>query len=247
MTIYKQIKGFIPNSLVDWDGKVASVIFLSGCNFNCGFCSNKKLASGKTENIDFKKIEKYLENNRDFIDGVVITGGEPCLNSEIGILIKKLKELGFKVKLDTNGSQPGMLKQLVEEKMLDYVAMDIKANKELYPKIAGMEVEIKNIEDSIKILKDSGIDFELRTTLAPILPELRWMSVQEAKEMANWIFELAGRRRWYLQKFIAREKEEMGDEQYGLENLKIGFQETPIKIMEELKEIVEKQFDCRLR
>lgn len=117
MSIYKNIKGFIPTSLVDWDGKVSAVMFVGGCNFRCSFCSNKELIieHDKIESIPFKKIKEALERNRDFIDGIVITGGEPTLYGDLDEICKEIKEMGFLVKLDTNGTNPSLVEDLIKK------------------------------------------------------------------------------------------------------------------------------------
>ncbi len=154
MTIYENIKGFIPTSLVDWEGKVASVIFVSGCNFRCGFCSNKELVltPEKPKTIKFEDIKKYLLKNADFIDGVVISGGEPTLQRELALFCEEIKKLGFMVKLDSNGSHPEVLKILKEKKLVDYAAMDIKVVKEKYEEITNNKTDLGKIEESMKII-----------------------------------------------------------------------------------------------
>lgn len=191
------IKGFIPNSLVDWDGKVSAVIFLGGCNFRCGFCSNKDLVLGheKMEDVDFEKIKNYLEKNKDFVDGVVINGGEPTAYSKIAELCRAIKYLGFKIKLETNGSNPDMLNKLLNEKLLDCIAMDIKTKlkAEEYKKVTGSDVNINDILRSITIIKNSGIDYVFRTT---VIPGLHNNSV-----IRDISFVLNGSRLYHIQNF----------------------------------------------
>lgn len=169
------IKGFIKTSLVDWDGKITSVIFLPNCNFRCPFCHNKELVlnPNEFENISIEEIDSFLLENKDFVDGVVITGGEPTLHKNLPELCKHFKEMGLLVKIDTNGSNPEMLKHLIDQKLIDYVAMDIKAplsNVKKYCNSTGLEeVNIENIKKSIDILRKSDIDFEFRTTVVPTL------------------------------------------------------------------------------
>jgi len=169
------IKGFIKTSLVDWDGKITSVIFLPNCNFRCPFCHNKELVLNPNgfENIPIERIDSFLLENKDFIDGVVITGGEPTLHRNLPELCRHFKEMGLSVKLDTNGSNPEMLKHLIDQKLIDYVAMDIKAplsDVKKYCNSTGIkDVNIENIKKSIDILKKSDIDFEFRTTVVPTL------------------------------------------------------------------------------
>lgn len=193
MTI--EIKGFVPNSLVDWDGKVVSVIFLAGCNFRCKFCSNKDLVFNpeKMETIDFSKIENYLKRNKEFVDGVVISGGEPTLHSELIDLCQEIKNLGFKVKIDTNGSNPEMLKILLDEKLVDFVAMDIKTSFEKYKEIAGFD-GIEKIKKSIFIVKNFP-DYEFRITVFP------GINKEDLVEIAGYLKEKNAGKAFFIQQF----------------------------------------------
>jgi len=195
MSIYENIKGFVPSSLVDWDGKVVSVIFLSGCNFRCKFCSNKDLIinPGKLKTIDFKEIKKYLERNKDFVDGVVISGGEPSLYSGIEDLCRELKELGFLVKIDTNGSNPDMLKELLDKKLVDFVAMDIKTSFSKYKELTGWD-DIDKIKKSIE-LTSKFPDYEFRITVFPGLNK------EDLLEVARYLQENQANKALFLQQF----------------------------------------------
>jgi len=167
------IKGFIDISLVDWDGKVSSVIFLPNCNFRCPFCQNAKLVLNPDEipTISFEEIENRLRRLKNWIDGVVITGGEPTLHNKLRLLCAKLKELGFKVKLDTNGTNPNFLQGLMNEKLIDYVALDVKAplNQEKYLKATGVRSDklLEKILETLNILREGTIEYEFRTTVVP--------------------------------------------------------------------------------
>lgn len=193
-----EIKGFMKNSFVDWDGKVASVIFLPGCTFRCGFCHNRAmvLEHEEIEPINYKEIEGHLKKNTGFIDGVVITGGEPTIHNELPELIRKIKALGYLVKLDTNGSNPEMLETIIKSSMVDYIAMDIKAPLKDYHKIAGVAVNIPNIRKSISIIMNSGIDYEFRTTIIP--------SIHGEAEIEEMSREIRGAMKYALQKFIPK-------------------------------------------
>lgn len=168
-----RIKGFIKTSLVDWDGKITSVLFLPNCNFRCPMCHNYGLVldPDRYPDVDYLDMERYLIENRDFIDGVVITGGEPTLSNDLEDLCKNLKEIGMRVKLDTNGYLPDKLAYLIDKELVDYVAMDVKAplREEIYSKLAGVSIDIARIERSIEIIKDSGLGYEFRTTVVPPL------------------------------------------------------------------------------
>ena len=173
------VKGFIDVSFVDWDGKVTSVIFLPNCNFRCPFCHNVNLVLNpeKIETIPFEDIEDQLGKHKDWIDGVCVTGGEPTLHKDLPELLSKIKNMGFKVKLDTNGTNPKLLRELLNQDLVDYVAMDIKAplNVKSYSRIVGVNVDnlLEKIKESIKILMESGIEYEFRTTIVPTLHTLK--------------------------------------------------------------------------
>jgi len=184
-----KIAGLVKTSLCDYPGKVASVIFTSGCNFNCPYCHNHNIidTNNLTELIPEKDIIKFLNKRKNLIKNVVISGGEPCLQKDLITFVAELKSMDFKIKLDTNGSFPGTLKQLVEKKLIDYVAMDIKAplKPEILKCITGVNSNIEdviiNIYESIKILNYGNIDYEFRSTL---IKELH--SFKDICEMASY-------------------------------------------------------------
>lgn len=190
------IKGFEKTSLVDWDGKIASVIFLSLCNFRCGFCHSSDLVINynKIPNIPEKDIFSFLKNKKGWIDGVVITGGEPTLQGEeLARLIKELKQLGLLVKLDTNGTNSDFLEKLIKEKQVDYIAMDIKTSKEKYGKVVSTAVNMKDIDRSVKLLLENKVDYEFRTTVVPGI-----VDKEDIKKIGNWI---KGAKLYALQQF----------------------------------------------
>jgi len=192
-----EIKGFLETSLVDWDGHIASVIFLPGCNFRCPYCHNTGLIlhPEKYRTIPEEKIFEYLASHRSFIDGVCITGGEPVLHKDAGLtdLIKKIKKDGFKVKLDTNGTDPKYIKELIDAKLIDFVAMDVKAPLEKYHKATNVKGDPNAIRESVHLLITSGIDHEFRTTAVPTLIDLH-----DIEEMAKM---LSGAKKYVLQQF----------------------------------------------
>ena len=160
-----KIAGFQKNSFIDYPGKIASVIFLGGCNFRCHYCHNSKILSEKSNTIDFEGVLKEIKEQIGFIDGVVITGGEPTLHPHLKDIIKKIKELGLLVKLDTNGTNSKILSDLD----VDYIAMDIKAPLEKYKQITSCDpIEIQK---SIDFLKEGTVDYMFRLTLSPMLDE----------------------------------------------------------------------------
>ena len=162
------IGGLQKNSLIDYPGKISCVVFLSGCNFACPYCHNPDLARGcLAANINENSIYDFLESRREFLDGVVISGGEPTLQKDLIRLCRKTKQMGYPVKIDTNGSRPRVIQTLIDEGLVDYIAMDIKADPARYfpliqknvPRFSG-----ENIIASIRIIMESKIDYEFRTT-----------------------------------------------------------------------------------
>ncbi|HRW95012.1 MAG TPA: anaerobic ribonucleoside-triphosphate reductase activating protein [Bacteroidales bacterium] len=170
-----KIGGFEKQSLIDWEGKIAAVIFTKGCNFRCSYCHNPDLVYPelirKTEDIPEKIIFQYLLSRKNWLDGVVITGGEPTIHKDLDVFIKRIKDIDYKVKLDTNGSSPEMLKHLIDSGLVDCVAMDIKTvlNVDKYNEICGVGIPglLKKVQDSIAVLNGSGIEIQYRTTIVP--------------------------------------------------------------------------------
>lgn len=165
------IRAFIETSLVDWDGKISSVVFFDKCNFMCPFCQNWDLIINpdKFPIIEWDHIKQKLQKKKGWVDGVVLTGGEPlCCEQEVFQICRKIKKLGLQVKLDTNGSYPEILQNLIESKLIDFVAMDIKAPiDERYNMAAGKQVDLEKISKSVQMLLKGEIDYEFRTTCAP--------------------------------------------------------------------------------
>ncbi len=190
-----EIKGFIPVSLIDYPGKICSIIFLPNCNFRCLYCQNPDLINSpeKLLTVPADEILNYLKEKKKWIDGVCITGGEPCLHKDLPGLIEKIKALGLLVKLDTNGTNPSMLQHLLAKNLLDYIAMDIKAPKEKYELVARTKVNMIDIEKSVQLIKNSGIDYEFRTTVLPALH-----NDTDIMEIGKW---LQGSKKYFLQQF----------------------------------------------
>ena len=141
-----KIAGFQKNSFIDFPGKVAAIIFLGGCNFVCYYCHNSEILNGKSNSIAFSTMLSELQEQVGFLDGVVISGGEPTLHPHLGEIIRQIKEIGFLVKLDTNGTNSAMLMDLVNSGMVDYVAMDVKAPLDKYPDIVGVNVDVDEVQ-----------------------------------------------------------------------------------------------------
>lgn len=196
MGIYENIKGFVLTSLVDWDGKVSAVIFLAGCNFRCSYCSNKELVVSpeKIKSIPFERIAGDLKKNNDFVDGVVITGGEPTIYPDLPDLCKEISNLGFKIKLDTNGTNPEMLKELLDKKLVDYVAMDIKTCFGKYKEIVNADVDLEKIKKSISVVSKFP-NYEFRTTLFPKI------SKGDLIEIAKYLKENKANRAFFIHQF----------------------------------------------
>lgn len=191
-------------TLIDYPGQLAAIVFTKGCNFRCHFCYNPLLVWPDRE-TDEKKYEKtyppisedefflFLESRQGKLDGVVITGGEPTLHRDLPEFIKKIRVLGYKIKLDTNGTNPEAVKKLLAENLLDYIAMDLKAPIDKYEKVVGVKVNCDDLQKSAKIVIESGLPHEFRTTVVPGLLEL-----SDFDKMGEII---AGADAWYLQKF----------------------------------------------
>ena len=185
-------------SLLDYEDYVSAVIFAPICNFRCPFCHNGDSVLNSHEEIPFGQILNYLESRKGLLDAVVVTGGEPTLMPDLADKILQLKHLGFNVKLDTNGTNPELLERLINEKLIDYVAMDIKNSPKKYALTAGCQsVNLDAIKKSIVILKKSGICYEFRTTLVK-----EFHDFSDITEIGKLI---QGAKKIYLQKFVDRE------------------------------------------
>ncbi len=195
------IGGLQKFTLLDFPGKLSAIIFTYGCNFKCQFCYNPMLVSpglGKTNQEGLPQISEdglfaFLEERVGKLDGVVITGGEPTMHKDLPVFIRKIKELGFAVKLDTNGTDPKMLKALLSAGLVDRLAMDVKGPERLYNEIVQVKADLKKIKESITLIIASGIPYEFRTTIVPSL-----LAVEDIAEMGRMI---KGADAWYLQQF----------------------------------------------
>lgn len=191
-----KIHGFQKMTMLDYPGRVACTLFTAGCNFRCPFCHNALLVTDidAAATYDEEEIFAYLEKRRGVLDGVAITGGEPLLNRDIPALLGRIKALGYAIKLDTNGSYPALLKSLVEDRLVDYVAMDIKNSKEKYALTAGVpDLDLRPIEESVAFLLSGKVDFEFRTTVVKELHDEK-----DIAAIADWI---EGAPRYFLQNF----------------------------------------------
>ena len=189
------IKGIAKTSLVDVPGKVCCTLFLGGCNFRCGYCYNSELVlrQNSLSDIPESEILEYLDTRKKHIEAVCITGGEPTLHPKLISLCRSLKKLGYYVKLDTNGTNPTMVAQLIKEKIVDYIAMDIKGPAKKYSEIAEAKVDLEKIQETIKLLIYESPDYEFRTTVIPDIA-----SFEDMVEIGKLI---KGANRIYLQQF----------------------------------------------
>lgn len=192
-----RIDGLQKMTLLDFPGKVACTVFTGGCNFRCPFCHNALLVTKLPEKPDYSEEEIliFLEKRTGLLDGVAITGGEPLLNPDIADFIRKIRSMGYAVKLDTNGSFPERLKAIVGEGLVDYVAMDIKNRKEKYAETIGLKnLDLSKIEESVEFLKTGAVDYEFRTTVVE-----QFHTVEDIRAAAEWI---SGAKRYFLQNFV---------------------------------------------
>lgn len=187
--------GLQKTTLLDFPGHVAATVFLGGCNFRCPFCHNSGLiGSEAASEFSEEEILSFLRKRKGILEGVCITGGEPTLSGDLEVFIRKIRELGYLIKLDTNGYRPEILKKLVLNGLLDYVAMDIKASRENYSKAAGVQnIRIKDIEKSAAFLLGGAVPFEFRTTAVKGIH-----SPQDFVDIGEW---LAGCPHYYLQNY----------------------------------------------
>lgn len=231
------IGGLQKTTLIDYPKKIACTVFLIGCNFRCPFCYSAELVLPekikKQPRISEKDFFNFLKERREYLEGVVICGGEPTIHSDLSDFLSKIKKLGYAIKLDTNGSNPQMIRKLISLNLIDYLAMDIKAplKKEKYQKSNGVKIDLEKIKESINIIKKSNIDYEFRTTVVPTIHTL-----EDIKQMAN---DIAPAKRYFLQNFRS---EKTLDKNF----LKIKpFSEYDLqKIVEEIKNLFE---ECKVR
>ncbi len=195
-----KICGFQGISVIDFPGKIASIIFLGGCNFSCPFCQNVSLVEGykRLDVISNESILERLEQRKGFIDAVEITGGEPLINgSELVALLSKLRKMNLSIKIDTNGYNTDMLLRVLEMGLVDYIAMDIKTSIDRYAVAAGLELDTDRILQSIETIRESSIEYEFRTTCVP--------GLVGSKEIESISRLIAGAAHYYLQQYRVEE------------------------------------------
>jgi pyruvate formate lyase activating enzyme len=222
------IKGIQKTSLVDYPPNMVSTIFVGNCNFRCGYCHNPELVLNYASipTMDEKEIFDFLEQKKKWIDGVCISGGEPTIYHDLADFCAKLKQKGFLVKLDTNGTNPSVIRELIDKKLVDYIAMDIKTSLNKYDEAAGVKVNKEKIKETVKILMQGTVDFEFRTTAVP-----DFFDESDAKAVGEW---LKGAKKFLLQQFRSDvplvDKSMMGKKPY------------PIQTLENLKKLLEPYF-----
>ena len=184
-----EIKGFQKVTLIDYPGKIACTLFLSGCNFACGFCHNPELVVPllqDAKSYSQNEVIEYLKNRKNLLDAVCISGGEPMISLDKDFL-KSIKELGYLIKIDTNGTFPERLKDLIDKNLVDFIAMDIKAKKENYESVANSKIDLKKVEESMKIISSEMKNYEFRTTIIEGVHD-----IEEMKEIAEWLNNITG-------------------------------------------------------
>lgn len=249
------IAGFIKTSLIEWPGKIASVIFVPGCNFKCPFCHNADLVDDKVERftrIDEGRIYTDLENRKDWVEVVVVTGGEPTLQKDLPKFLKLLKEFKLLTMVHTNGTNPELIEELIKNRLVDYWAMDLKGNFEDYDKYTGIQKskvkgqkDKSKIKSSMELIVGSGVEFEFRTTVVPGLHDIKNLT-KLAEEIQNVLANFSSRQdrrglkpaktvqpKWFLQQFRplnCLDKKYLKIKPYSMEEL--------LKFQQELRKII---------
>lgn len=190
------IEGLQKTTLLDYPGYVACTVFAHGCNLRCPFCHNAGLVIRKPENIiSIGELEAFLNRRKGILDGICLTGGEPLAQKDSVEFLEFLRPFGYKIKLDTNGFYPERLKEAIDKGLVDYIAMDIKSSRENYAKAVGIpDIDISQAEKSVKLIMDSGIDYEFRTTAVKGLH-----LVSDFEKIGEW---LSGAKKYFIQQFI---------------------------------------------
>ncbi len=190
-----KIGGLQKCSLIDYPKEICAIVFTYGCNLRCPYCHNPELVTGKPPLIGMEELFEFLHNRTRRLTAVTITGGEPTLHEDLAEFMERIKSLGFKVKLDTNGTKPEMLEELIERRLLDYIAMDIKAPLEKYETVCRVKnINTKHITRSIRMIQSSGIKYEFRTTMVREL-----LSPSDIETIVN---EISGTDTYVLQRFV---------------------------------------------
>ena len=192
-------------TLLDFPGHVACTVFTGGCDFRCPFCHNFELVDGSAPPVmEDEELIAFLEKRKGLLDGVAFTGGEPCLQKNLPDLMRQVKSMGYAVKLDTNGNHPEMLRRMIKEDLVDYVAMDIKNSPEKYAMTAGLEkLDLSAVKESARLLMEGNVDYEFRTTVVAEFHE-----EEDFVVIGEW---LKGAKAYYLQSFTDRDSVPFGN------------------------------------
>lgn len=236
-----EIARFLPSALIDYPGNLACMVFLNKCNYRCPGCHSYDVVNGKA-NIQEQDIVRFIEGRKGWIDGIVISGGEPTLHADLPRLLGEFKRRGLAVKLDTNGSNPRILQDLIEAGLVNDVALDIKSDSGNYDLVTGVSGYSGKVEESMKLLADARklgrINYETRTTVWPIINGgLRYMTKKEAEDMARWIADSTqDSHEHYLQRFEAPIISSCFDRRFALESLPEEFRKTPGGVLNALRD-----------
>mgnify|MGYP001327242371 CR=1 FL=1 len=187
------IGGLQKTTLVDYPGKIAATIFTIGCNYRCSFCHNPEIVKGIAKVIPEETIFDFLKSRKDLVDGVCITGGEPTIQSNLVEFIKRIKHLGYAVKLDTNGHRPEVIKKLLSKNLLDYIAMDIKAPWKKYDRIVVCPSDLEKVKESVLIIREGQVPYEFRSTVLPAL--------HSEKDILAMAKQIKGADKYFIQQF----------------------------------------------
>lgn len=189
-----KIGGLAKLTLLDYPEKVACTIFTRGCNLRCPFCHNASLVCGETQDYSTEEVLAFLSKRKTVLQGICLSGGEPLLQRDVAQFLSQVKAMGYLVKLDTNGTQPQVLQSLINDGLVDYVAMDVKNSPSRYDATCGVAVDLQAIKQSVDLLKSGVVDYEFRTTVTG-----NFHDEQSVADMAQWLVDA---KRWYLQQFV---------------------------------------------
>lgn len=200
------IAGIVKSSVIDYPGTICTVIFTGGCNLRCGYCHNPELINFAGFPLSEAELFDFLERRRKFIDAVCISGGEPCIQAGLYEFIEAIKVKGFKVKLDTNGTRPDVLERLINSRLLDYIAMDVKATFDKYHSVTGAFVDVNAVKKSIRLIKSFDGEYEFRTTVCkPLIDKDDLIDIAKV---------IKGAKRYYLQRFKESKKADFSRYKY---------------------------------
>lgn len=189
------IKGLQKTSLVDFPGRISSIIFLFGCNLRCGFCHNPDLVfNNNSESINAGYVIDFLQKRSSLIEGVVVTGGEPAISAGLESFLQKIRDLSLQIKLDTNGLNPGIIGLLLKNNLIDYLAIDVKTSPGKYKKLTGVDVDFESIKTTIDLAREAGTDYEIRTTCVPGFVDMNDLEIIK--------HEIGIVKKYYLQQFV---------------------------------------------